>query len=325
MTIQNAIEKLQNISANRTEDKEVKGRLKYIIADLTRDSEAPCADDEINEAVAKLIENADSTYSTINMSWVRNLERFVLNMFWFRKCKDKLAKSKNKIDGETAQWVTTIFQGVIGVISVVLTILFALGIIPNVFGTLGEDRNSDALYYIIGTVAQQAVALLTAIIIGIINHVRMKRKYKNRDFTFEELMAVKYENKRAVRWVLSPSASILAQYAKSCGALSVGNYGKSKNGNVYNNAGDVIRYIDDCADSERQYVIKCLIKKCDENVNCLSGGNHGESKNGDVYNNAGDVYDYRVVDKEVLEALISFSHEEISRLRDELERRIKNN
>ncbi len=207
MTVSEAKEILKNIK-DRTPESKLKNRIGGIIFDLT--NWFGCSDEIDNKSIVRLLKNADSSIGKVDSTWITKLTALLLNEKRWFECKNEIDKNNKKIDGETAQWWTTILQGIIGLVSVVFTVLFALGKIPNIFGVLGEDKNTDALYYIIGTVGQQAVALLLAIIIGICNRRGKKKKYRGKDLSFEELMAVKYEDKTRILKILSPTAAIIA-------------------------------------------------------------------------------------------------------------------
>lgn len=202
MTISEAIIKLKKIKDN-VKDDYVKDMLSCTIEDLTNYKKL-FGDGELNEAFSNKIGNISSLDSPPDRSKARDLCSYVLSMCHYKECKRELDNNKRIIDGETAQWWTTAIQGVIGIVSIVFTILFALQIIPNVFGKLGED--DDAFYFIIGTAGQQIVALALAVVIGIINKRRHQKMYENKDFSFEELVAAKYENEPVKRWLLLPYA-----------------------------------------------------------------------------------------------------------------------
>ena len=204
MTIQEAIKILENMNS-RISDEKTKKRLDGVILDVSQFFGNMY---EINDmSIVEQINNANSSISCVNYLWVTHLHEMFLCLKHKSDCKEQLERQENKVDGETAQWWTTIIQGIIGVLSVIFTILFALGVMPNVFGVLGENQNSDALYYIIGTIGQQLVALGVAFIVGIINRSRNNKKYNGKSNSFEELLAVKYEKNPKLRYLLLPTSA----------------------------------------------------------------------------------------------------------------------
>ena len=247
MTIAEAKSSLKKIKEERIADTKVKKRIDALIGDL---DELFANVDEIDKYIVNTIEYADSDTGSVDYNWVISLHEMFLQMKHRMRCQNQLQnqlnKNKGKIDGETSQWVTTAIQSVLGIASAIFTILFALGIIPNVFGVLGENQNTDAFYYIIGTIVQQLVALVVGIIIGIINKHRIK-KYENNgtygDSSFEELLAFKYADRPKMLWLLSPTARKMrdCQFAHGPNIRqSQGNKAKAKSGGkAYQNAGDV--------------------------------------------------------------------------------------
>lgn len=203
MTIKEAVEILEK-KKSQNNDEKLQNRIDSLINDLREyfgDS------DVIDQQIAKTIQDCNTSLVCINYAWIMHLSESFMLMKRRSECRNYLSNNKGKIDGETAQWVTTVAQGVIGIVSAVFAVLFAMGIIPNVFGKLGESQNTDAFYYVIGTIGQQAIALAVGIIIGIINKCRIKKKYKNLNVSFEELLAVKYEDNLIRLRILSPIAS----------------------------------------------------------------------------------------------------------------------
>ena len=222
MTIEEAIKELEIIKENNPNVK-IKKRLDGLIMDLDRFFVKP---NEIDEIMAEKIKYGTSDINNVNYDWVAQLHESFMLLKRQIECKNKLEKNKGKIDGETAQWITTSVQGVLGIISTVLVVLFALKIIPNVFGKLGEDGNSDALYYVIGTITQQAAALVLAIIIGLINKKRMKKKYEQSEFSFEELLAIKYQSQPAKLKFLLPVYGHHNAIGKDSKVIDESTYGK---------------------------------------------------------------------------------------------------
>lgn len=160
-----------------------------------------CGDswDSVSERLDLVLSNYSLLNNDLKEKWPEDVYLAVVEMKHKIKCLKQINAKNGKIDGETAQWITTITQGFLGVVSMVFAILFALKIIPNIFGELGE--NGDALYYCIGTFVQQFVAFILAIIIGIVNRCRIKKKY-NSVISFEELLATKYgENSIKTRFL----------------------------------------------------------------------------------------------------------------------------
>ena len=240
MTVNKAIEILKD-KQSQTNDVKLQNRIDSLISDLV---EYFGNSDYVEPEIAKKLNDINTRAFQLDYGWVMDLHEEFIIMKRRSGCRKYLATHNNKIDGETAQWITTFVQGAIGVISILFTFLFALGVIPNVFGVLGESTNSDAFYYIIGTLGQQIVALIIGIVIGIINRIRRKNKYySNSKYSFEELLAVKYENEPKKLWLLSPAASRMRDCQIAIGndnRQSQRNKGKAKNGNVYQNSGDVI-------------------------------------------------------------------------------------
>lgn len=212
MTIAEAKSSLKKIKEERIENTKVKKRIDALIGDI---DELFANVDEIDEYIVNTIDYADSDTGSVDYDWIIRLHEMFLQMKHRMHCQNQLNKNNGRIDGETSQWLTTVIQSVLGIASAIFTVLFALGIIPNVFGVLGENQNTDAFYYIIGTIVQQVVALVVGIIIGIINKQRIK-KYKNKgaygDFSFEELLAAKYSDKPKLLWLLSPAAAKISVY-----------------------------------------------------------------------------------------------------------------
>lgn len=164
-----------------------------------------CGDDAtpISEKLEILLADFSSIMdNSIKDRWAENVYIAVLSMKRRQDCREQLKKDNEKIDGETAQWVTTIAQGIMGVISIVVAFLFVFEVIPK--GRLGElGKDGDSLYFVIGTIGQQLIALIIAIIIGCINRYRIKRKYKDIE-NFEDLLEAKYEGK-PIKFLLHPA------------------------------------------------------------------------------------------------------------------------
>lgn len=203
MTISKAIEILKD-KKSQTSDAKVQNRIDSLINDLYEYfGNGDCVEPEIAEE----LNDINTRIFQPDYGWVMALhEKFVL-MKRRSECKKYLADHGNKIDGETAQWATTWIQGFIGLFSIVFTFLFAYGVIPDsLFGTLGDSQNTDALYYIIGTFGQQIVALVIAIVVGIINSRHRKSKYADSEYSFEELLAVKYADSPVKLSLISPAA-----------------------------------------------------------------------------------------------------------------------
>lgn len=231
MTIQEAIEILEK-KKSQTNDQRLQNRLDSLINDIY---EYFGRSDTVNEKIEQTLNNADTTLKSVNYTWVMRLNEAFLLMKHRQTCKQYLVEHKNKIDGETAQWWTSIGQGIFGVISIIFTFLFAFGVIPKeIFGPLGDGNNSDALYYIIGTIGQQIFVLILAIIIGIINKKRMNKKYGDLDFTFEELLAVKYENQPIRLKYLSPLAAKTANNI----IIALGKDSQASGNNSFKTSGD---------------------------------------------------------------------------------------
>ncbi len=192
---------LCNIDRFQTDSKEL---LRVAVNSLNR-----CGDDSspVSSRLNDLLNNFSILDDSGRERWAENVYIAVVAMKRKDLCKQEIKQKNGKIDGETAQWITTAVQGVLGVASVVFTVLFALGIIPkDSFGELGE--NSDAFYYLIGTICQQVVAFVIAIVIGLWNRCVIRKKYANQTFTFEELMSVKYEGK-PVKFLIQPVTKML--------------------------------------------------------------------------------------------------------------------
>lgn len=205
MTIKD-IKQILNDKQNQTDDGKLKNRIASLISDL---EEYFGNSDNVDQNIEKAVKAIDSLSSPVDYNYIMKLNEAFISMKRRFECGQRLKGNSNKIDGETAQWITTIVQGVVGVASVILTLLFALNVFPNIFGGLSGDK--DSLYYIIGTIGQQAVALVIAIIIGVVNRCRRNKKYKGEDFAFEELMAVKYAENPKTLWLLSPAAAKMSK------------------------------------------------------------------------------------------------------------------
>lgn len=202
MTIRESINILENKKLQTNDDK-LNKRLDSLISDLY---EYFGESDEVDKQIAESIKSCDSSICSIDYTWVLHLNEAFLLMKRRAECK-KFVNEKGIIDGEKAQWLTTGAQSIVGIISIIITFLFVFEIIPkSAFGVLGESGNSDALYYIIGTIAQQFVALVAVIVIFFVNKHYVKKKYKNADFSYEELLATKYEDSPMKLMLFSPSA-----------------------------------------------------------------------------------------------------------------------
>lgn len=202
MTIRESINILEN-KKSQTNDDKLKNRLDSLISDLY---EYFGESDVVDKQIAESIINCNSAICSIDYTWVLHLNEAFFLMKRRAECK-KFVNEKGKIDGETAQWWTTVTQAFVGIISIIITFLFVFEIIPKTaFGVLGESDNSDALYYIIGTIAQQLVALGVIIVIFFVNKHYVKKKYKDADFSYEELLATKYEDSPMKLMLFSPSA-----------------------------------------------------------------------------------------------------------------------
>lgn len=214
----------------------------YSLLLLAKKELGKCGDEwnEISDRLNNILDAESKLLGCYKGKWAEDVYVAVVEMKRYSDCKKQLARDNGRIDGETAQWVTTIVQGVIGAISTILTILFALGKIPNLFGKLGESQNSDALYYVIGTVGQQVVAVVIALIIGIINRARTRKAYDNQDFSFEELLAVKYEDKPKTLAFLYKRAKCVLNF--KTGSIK-GNRGQSNTGIVFGNMVNGVPYM----------------------------------------------------------------------------------
>ena len=130
MTIQEAITELEQI---KHADEYVNSRLKCIIEDLTIHMSSIGEGYNINDAIAKQIENKSSAHAIVNHSWVKDLYRSILNMFRYEQCKEYYSREKDKreikkvIDGETSsKWIE--------IVSAIWTILVSLkGLLAECF------------------------------------------------------------------------------------------------------------------------------------------------------------------------------------------------
>lgn len=160
--------------------------------------------EKISEGLQELIEKTPSSrlYNKPGeepyKDWAEKVYIAAYTQSRFRACEKYLGQDK-KIDGETSQWWTTVVQGILGMASIVIAVLIGLKVIPNPFGSDG-----DSLYYIIGTVGQQCVAVLMGVIVGIINKRHIKNMYADSEYKFEELMAAKYSDSNGIVRALLP-------------------------------------------------------------------------------------------------------------------------
>ncbi len=190
----------------QTNDTQLQNRIVSLIGDLNKYFGT---DDEINDEIVSMIDRYQTNLSPLDYNSVIELNEMFIFMKHRRQCSKFLNDNHGVIDGEKAQWVTTIIQGIVGLVSVVFAVLIAFKIIPlKSFGALGA--NSDTFYYIVGTVGQQVVALAVAIVIGVINRKRRDKMYIGKDFSFEELLVTKYGNKKGL-WLLSPSVAEISK------------------------------------------------------------------------------------------------------------------
>jgi hypothetical protein len=170
-------------------------------------------DEQVSDAIknaATKISNKGVLDQANERTFASDLNEAVTVFFRQKKVKQVLHDNEEKIDGETAQWLTTIIQGVVGVLSLAFAFLIGFKVIPNIFG---ED--GDSLYYVVGIICQQVIALIVAITVGIINKIKIKKKYAEKPYSFEELMAAKYEDKSVQKAFLPSASKVIINNIKS--------------------------------------------------------------------------------------------------------------
>ena len=211
MTIQEAITELEQI---KHADEYVNSRLKCIIEDLTIHMSSIGEGYNINDAIAKQIENKSSAHAIVNHSWVKDLYRSILNMFRYEQCKEYYSREKDKreikkvIDGETSsKWIE--------IVSAIWTILVSLGALIWFFvDKTGFSANDDGTFdfdkwgFII-LLGSAVLVIIISIIFATVNARRKKRYSKNDDFPYsiDELLAVEYEKKPKRLGFLFPAAA----------------------------------------------------------------------------------------------------------------------
>ena len=197
MTIQEAITELEQI---KHADEYVNSRLKCIIEDLTIHMSSIGEGDNINDAIAKQIENKSSAHAIVNHSWVKDLYRSILNMFRYEQCKEYYSREKDKreikkvIDGEI----------LVSLGALIWFFVDKTGFSANDDGTFDFDK-----WGFIILLGSAVLVIIISIIFATVNARRKKRYSENDDFPYsiDELLAVEYEKKPKRLGFLFPTAA----------------------------------------------------------------------------------------------------------------------
>ena len=209
MTVAEAIDKLKEIDLNQGHpaSDEAKQNLKLAIKKLNKISGITGYEitPRLETLVTEKIPDPYMSSAECKNTWAENVYFEVLSECRLIGCKQYLCTHKNKIDGEAAQWATTIVQGIVGAISLIFAFLIGFKVLPNIFG-----KDTDTLYYIIGTVGQQIVAVVVAVVIAVINKKRLRSKYNNSAYSFEELMSVKYAESKVTLFLPANIKTLIA-------------------------------------------------------------------------------------------------------------------